>query len=409
MQTGKFNILLDQAHGSSGKGKITTWLADHFGVTSVSSSNFPNAGHSAQFKISESEKLKFIAKAIPTSVILKKYNGLSMTGYISPGSGFRWEQILKEWLEAGRPELFIHSRASIVTESHAARERQGSDSTKHIASTMQGTASALSDKILRRPDCQLAGHSKTSVEDEIRSVLSSSPIWMSVLNNEEVLSSFLSSVHVLDAKDFRSMVHERISGGTTWLHEGSQGYALSIDHGSHYPASTSRNCTAQAAMDQMAIPAGMLGDVYLNLRTFPIRVGNVVENGVEVGNSGGFYSDAKELNWTEVARRSGMPESEAAALSERERTTVTKRVRRVFEFSFESLKDAVRTNGATKLAVNFVQYLNWTDAGLKGGKEAFNRLSPETRGFIDKVEACAGVPVVLVGTGADHDEIINLL
>jgi adenylosuccinate synthase len=200
-----------------------------------------------------------------------------------------------------------------------------------------------------------------------------------------------------------------INEGATWLHEGSQGYALSIDHGSHYPSCTSRNCTLQAAMDHMAIPPSMMGDVYLNLRTFPIRVGNVYEDGVQKGYSGDFYSDCEELTWDQIAKQSGMPSEEAEKLGERERTTVTKRIRRVSTFSWIGLKDAVRTNGVTKISVNFVQYLNWKDAGIKGGRTSFNKLSKESREFIQKVEDVANVPVVLIGTGAHHKEIINLL
>src|SRR5208282_397885 len=75
----------------------------------------------------------------------------------SPGSGFAWKQLIKEWKEAGKPTIRIHERASIVTEDHARREREGSESTMHIASTMQGSGAAIVDKVLRKADCQLAG------------------------------------------------------------------------------------------------------------------------------------------------------------------------------------------------------------------------------------------------------------
>ena len=163
-------------------------------------------------------------------------------------------------------------------------------------------------------------------------------------------------------------------------------------------------------MDYMAIPPKLVGDVYLNLRTRPIRVGNYVnEDGVQQGYSGDFYSDSKEITWEQVAQEAGMPENEAVKLAERERTTVTKRIRRVATFSFIGLKDAVRTNGATKLVVNFIQYINWKDAGLNGGIEALRKLSKESRAFLDKVEEVAQVPIVLIGTGAMHHEMINLL
>ncbi|MFA5202964.1 MAG: adenylosuccinate synthetase [Lentisphaeria bacterium] len=390
MIPGKFNVLLDQAWGSSGKGKTSAWLADHFGVTAVSSSNFPNAGHTARF----SDGTKFVAKAIPTAAILKKAKGMGMKCFISPGSGYDPQQLIKEWEECGKPNLYIHERASIVTDEHKKREADGSDSTKHVASTMQGTSAAIVDKILRRENVILARSGSTL------------DAFLKKGYNEEVAND---SVQIVEAMQFRNLTYSMIDNGKTWLHEGSQGYALSIDHGSHYPYCTSRNCTLQAAMDHMAIPPSMIGDVYLNLRSVPIRVGNVFENGKQLGFSGGFYPDCEELTWEEVARRAGMPEDEAKALPEKERTTVTKRIRRVCTFSFLGLRDAVRTNGVTKIALNFVQYLNWNDAGIKGGREAFSKLSKESRAFISKVEDETGIPVVLIGTGADHEEMISLL
>jgi adenylosuccinate synthase len=287
------------------------------------------------------------------------------------------------------PRVFIHGRASVVSEEHARREREGADSTKHIASTMQGSGAAISDKILRKPECLLAWND----EEGMRKALGDSDDRIAVVAPEA----------------FRKMIWESMESGNTWLHEGSQGFALSIDHGSHYPFCTSRNCSLQAAMDQMAVPPSMLGDVYLNLRTFPIRVGNVVEDGKQVGFSGGFYPDCEELTWEQVAERSGMPPEEAARLAEKERTTVTKRVRRVCTFTFDGLEQAVRANGATKLCLNFVQYLDWKDLGLKGGPEAFQRLSSATRSLIDQIQEESGIPVVLIGTGADHEDVISLL
>jgi len=404
MQKNKFNILLDQAYGSSGKGKMSAYLADHYNITKISSSNYPNAGHTAKF----SDGTTFVAKAIPTAAILKKFKGTGIQCWISPGSGFNWKQLLKEWVEAGKPEILIHERASIVTDQHKAQEEAGASSTKHLASTMQGTAAAITDKILRKQSTLLA---RTST-----SALIPNPVedWARTLGLEQKfdinqLDELIDSVKVINAWEFRQLMRKSFDNGHTWLHEGSQGYALSIDHGSHYPFCTSRNCTLQAAMDHMAVPPSLVGDVYLNLRSFPIRVGNVVEDGKQMGYSGDFYPDSKELNWEQIANDAGMPEDKKKILAERERTTVTKRIRRVATFSWEGLKDAVQTNGATKICVNFVQYFDWKDAGIKGGKEALEKLSSKSRHFIDRIEEVVNVPVVLIGTGALHDEVISLL
>jgi adenylosuccinate synthase len=384
MEKNKFNVLLDQAWGSSGKGKMATWLTDYYGVTQVSSSNYPNAGHTTVLG-----DRKFVAKAIPTAAALKAFKGTGIHCWISPGSGFNPVRLIEEWREAGKPRITIHGRANVVTDAHKQREQEGKDSTKHLASTMQGTAAALTDKILRKADCQLA----RDID------------WTEWTQDEE----FLEKVWVLEGDEFRDQTRQVFDRGETWFHEGSQGYALSIDHGSHFPFCTSRNCTLQAAMDHMAIPPKLVGDVYLNIRTTPIRVGNVIENGKQMGYSGDFYPDCQEITWEQVAADAGMPPEEAENLKAREFTTVTGRLRRVATFSLLGLKDAVKTNGATKLLVNFIQYIDWNDRGLKGGREAFHKLSKKSRAFIDKLESETGVQVVLIGTGAHHDELINLL
>lgn len=401
MQSGKFNVIYDSSHGSSGKGKTSTWLADKFNVNHVSSANYPNAGHSSVF----ADGTKFIAKAIPTAAILRKVKGVGIQCFISPGSGFGWDQVIKEWNESGRPDIFIHDRASIVTPEHKAREAEGRDSTKHIASTMQGSGTAISDKILRRPDVQLARHG--SLCEIIRSMAVTNPlIGELVQNDSSLIQEFEDRVHVIDAMEFRNMTHSVINAGHPWLHEGSQGYALSIDHGSHYPESTSRNCTVQAAMDYMAVPPKMVGDIYMNIRSFPIRVGSVVENGVQKGYSGDFYPDSKELTWEEVGQNAGMPSDEILSLRSKELTTVTKRLRRVGTISHIGLQDSAQVNGATKLILNFVQYVDWTDNKLRGGEEVFQKLSHKSRKFIDSIEKTTNLPVVLIGTGANHEDMI---
>ena len=394
MKSGLVNVVLDESWGSSGKGKLTGYLADKFGVAHISSSNFPNAGHSVVFP----SGYKFVAKAIPTALALNQEKGFGTTGYISPGSGFDTKQLFKEWLQCNKPRIFIHDRASIVTSEHARREREGQESTKHIASTMQGSGTAYADKILRKSDVTLAGTHPVST-------------WL--LSDDEPISDalraeFEEKVQVVTAFEFRNLTHNILDAGNIWLHEGSQGYALSIDHGSHYPQCTSRNCTVQAALDHLAVAPQKLGDVYLNMRSYPIRVGNVVEDGVQKGFSGDFMPDSREVTWEEIATKSGMPAEEAAKLAERERTTVTKRIRRVATRSDILLKDAVRVNGVTKLAMNFVQYWNWKDAGLKGGKEAFEKLSKETRAELAHIEELVNLPVTIIGTGALHDEVIDL-
>jgi adenylosuccinate synthase len=395
MQQGKVNIMLDQAWGSSGKAKMACHLADLHGVTHASASCYPNSGHTAVYG---GGKRKYVFKVLPSAVSLNlegEPDTPRIPAFLSPGTGFRLEQLFKEFVFSGNPRIIIHDRASIVTDDHRLREcGSGDDSTKHIASTMQGSGAALSDKVMRKPGVLLA-------RDLEHRTLAQAAAGLDIPGLD--IGAFLQNVSIVGAMEFRQQVQGHLAGGATWLHEGSQGYALSIDHGSHYPHCTSRNCTSMKALDDLGIPPQMVGDVYLNLRTFPIRVGNVVEDGVEVGNSGGFYPDCEEVSWEKIAEGAGMDESEVAALAERERTTVTKRIRRACTFSWLGLRDACITNGVTKICVNFIQYLGMENASAKRRAD----LNAQASAFVDRIESETGLPVVAIGTGADHDAVIQ--
>jgi adenylosuccinate synthase len=154
----------------------------------------------------------------------------------------------------------------------------------------------------------------------------------------------------------------------------------------------------------MGISPKFLGDVYLVLRPYPIRVGNVIEDGVQQGYSGGGYDDQVEIDWEEIARKSGMPLEYATILREKEKTTVTKRVRRVFSFSKRQLREAVMVNGATKLALNFANYIDWACFA----SSSRDKLTTKILDFIKMLEDDAGIPVTLVGTGPQYDHVIDL-
>jgi len=188
-----------------------------------------------------------------------------------------------------------------------------------------------------------------------------------------------------------------LSDGFTILHEGSQGFSLDINHGSHYPQCTSRGTTAVQNLADMGLSAKRMGDVYLVIRPYPIRVGNVVEDGVVVGHSGGVYEGQKEISWKEVAEQAGAPPT----LADKELTTVTKRLRRVFTFSDEQLRDAVTINGATQIALNFANYIDWSCYGTND----FDGLPTKVKQFIKRVEDVAQIPVTIVGTGPQNNHV----
>ena len=372
MRSGKFNILYDAGHGSSAKGAASARLVDLYKVGNCSTNNYPNAGHTVQFG-----DRKFVSKVLPTPA------GLNMVGrgtprlWIGPGSGMFMEQFKKELAEtgyAGSHDVKIHERAVIASEKHVMMEKAGSEwSTEHLASTMSGSGAAYAHKVMRRQDVELM---RDSVFDTLKPAT------------------------------FAKMVQMELDSDGTFLHEVSQGYALSVDYGTHYPNCTFRNCTPQQAQADMMIKPINVGDVYMNVRSFPIRVGNVMVDGNQTGYSGDFCSDQTELTWDQIAKDAEMPDFMAAELKKNELTTVTKRLRRVATQSWSLLAESAKLCGATRVILNFPQYIHLSAYKARGGEAEFKQMHPKVREYVDKLEEATNLKVVMIGTSADHDDFI---
>ena len=369
MRDGKFNVITDGQWGSCGKGKIATALAERYRPQIISTTNMPNAGHTAVRTIGGRTE-QFVAKALPSAAILNSW----LEDYfpkivLGAAAAFTIPQLVLEIADCKlqNGQLAIHQRAGVVLEEHAKAEAGDPTGPKHVASTMQGCGAFLAEKILRTRGLKLARD-------------------FSQLDTH-ICYSQMSDV-LMDAMQ----VYQH-----TILHEGAQGFSLDINHGSHYPQCTSRGTTAIQNLADMGLPVRAMGDVYLVIRPYPIRVGNVTEGGTEVGNSGGSYSGQKEIEWSDIARWSGAPVENFKG----ELTTVTKRLRRVFEFSAEQVRHAARVNGATAIVLNFANYLDYDITGCK----EWTLLGQRVLAFIRDIERATGIPVKVVGTGPDHGDI----
>lgn len=276
-------------------------------------------------------------------------------------------------------QTYVHPCAVVVTEDDKLAEQESAELTA-IGSTAQGTMFAKLAKLRRanhgvlhpHPSSDLPNLSAVDLEGDTGCIVVDSP------------------------EDFYNMAHARMLSGL-WLHEVSQGYLLSVDHG-QYPYVTSKNCTTQNACDDFQIPPHLVGDVYLVVRSFPIRV----------GNGGGFSGPMPwcvETDWDTIIRNAGMNDAQAAACRQYEITTVTKRVRRVGEITDMSIvRDAARRQGATKLVLQFANYI---DAACWGARTPA-RLTLKVWEFIHRLEEASGVRVALVGTGPELEDMVEL-
>ena len=398
MRISKFNVVTDGQWGSCGKGLIATALADKYRPEIISTTNMANAGHTAV----DDDGQVFIAKAIPSGSALNVWRE-DYNPYIILGSSaaFHLPKLLEEIEHCRLQNQFIvHDRAGVITTEHQDIEGELKQGTKHIASTMQGCGAFLADKIMRRESLQLArdyAELQKYLASNFTAINETNPLSRQNLENlghpeKEYYTSNNDIPNTLPL-----LLKDIMRKGGTIIHEGSQGFSLDMHHGSHYPQCTSRSTTAVQNLSDMGLATGDMGDVYLVIRPYPIRVGNVVENNVMVGYSGDAYPDQNELRWDEVAARAGAPPEVMSG----ELTTVTKRLRRVFEFSDQQLIEAVACNGATQIALNFANYIDW---GCFGTND-WNNLPSKVIDFIGKIEDIARIPVTVVGTGPQNNHV----
>jgi len=359
MKAGRITIVIDGQWGSTGKGKIAGYLALR-DTPDIAVCNFmTNAGHWFRSKAIGN----FLVQQLPIAAINQNIDRL----LIAASAGITLDTLFKEIEQfesvdvSIRDRLGIDRHAVIITEEHKRTER---DTLVRISSTTKGCGAALAQKIMRHPSVLLA-------------------------KDVPELAPFVCNVS--------DELHAALQREAKILGETAQGFDLSLNHGHVYPYVTSRDVTPMSFMNDIGVPSKYLGDVYGVIRSYPIRVGNVMsDDGQMLGYSGDFYNDQVEVSWDDIRKWTGREIAD-------ERTTVTNKIRRIFSFSREQYQKFVRICAPTKIAINFMDYLiSHNDPNKVDWRDYAN-----TNPFIQEIKT-AGVPIALLGYGADNDEIVDL-
>jgi adenylosuccinate synthase len=355
---GAVTVVLGGQAGSEGKGKFAGYLAlkDNF---KVAVSNFmPNAGHT--WVSDEGEKV--MVQQLPQAVVNKNTDL-----FISAGAAIDIKTLMNEiHRHEAWHRVFIHPRALIIEQKHKDAEAA---SLNRISSTLKGCGHALADKVARDPDVKLA-------------------------RDIEELSSY-----VVPEGKFSRLLMYYLQEGIDIMVECPQGFDLDVNHGLEYPYCTSRQTITAQAIADAGLPPQVVDEVVAVIRPYPIRVGNVYDKDGNLVGTSGTYLDSEEITWEEVARRGGVPRETIS-----EYTTVTGKLRRVFEPNWKRLRQMVEVNGVTQIALNFANYIDYSVTGARTPEE----LTPKVWDFINKIEDETGVKVTLIGTGAKDSDIVDL-
>lgn len=348
------SVVVGGAFGSEAKGAVTARVAR------MTRRNRPNkdvhvirvAGHNAGHTAYDETGQAWALRTVPVAAVVDP----TITLHIAPGSEVNPAVLMQEVTdleEAGikvRDRLYISTAATWLDEDHIAEEG-GRQMHERTGSTAKGVGAARAARVMRTakqigewPDLVKYGIPTYQHDTVLRS-----------LANDDV--------HVII--------------------EGTQGYGLGV-HTEYYPLTTSSDCRAidflaMAGLDPTAFDRY---EVWVVMRRYPIRV---------AGPSGPLKG---ETSWEDL----GLPE---------ERTTVTKKVRRVGEWDEQLAYRAVEANGGPRVVKLAFTMADQAIPGLRDvdgpisdvitDLEADDRLA--LRSLIEMAEGDTGAVVHLIGTG----------
>lgn len=177
--------------------------------------------------------------------------------------------------------------------------------------------------------------------------------------------------------DVPSLIDVALKNNENVLVEGTQGTFLSLWHGT-YPFVTSKDVTASGICADIGLGPTNVNEVIIVFKSYVTRVGSgPLENELKP-------EEIIKKGWSEFG-------------------TVTGRPRRASEFNFELARRAIMLNSATQIAITKLD-VRFPECK---GKTSYNELSDEAKSFIKKIEDDLGVPVTIIGTGPEINEIID--
>lgn len=325
MAKGKMMVVVGGQYGSEGKGAIVRHIADDYNVHVRVGS--PNAGHTFYWNGD-----KHVMQSIPCGWI-----NPSAKIVIGRGALLNMKQLMKEivhimkWYPNFLSRLYIDKAAGVLDEKF--HEQEGGvygEMHKRIGSTGEGVGPARIARIERDPNKFRLFEDVASEYGLEQCLCFNTPNWIAT--------------------------HQ--DNGDNILIEGTQGSALSLLH-SYWPYCTSIDTNAAGIISEVGIAPSRVTDVLLVCRTFPIRV---------AGNSGPMEN---EISWETLSGMTG-------GYVQPERTTVTKKIRRVAMWDDHLFKQSCTLNAPTGIALTFADYI---DPKLKG-TTSVNELTPKILEFI---------------------------
>lgn len=325
-------VIVGAFWGDEGKGKIISYLALKDKLDFCVRTGSVNAAHTVW-----NEGKKYALHMVPAAFLYEKCRLL-----IAAGANVHVARFLEEVeLTKVQGRIGIDQNASIIEEKHSIQDKTSAH-LKGLGTTGWGVGPALEERVRRT----------AKLAKEIPEL----------------------QPYIADAT---TEVNDGIDSGKKVLLEGTQGFMLSLFHGT-YPYVTGRDTGAAAICSEAGVGPTRVDNVLIVYKSFITRVG--------AGPLPGELTkeEAIKKGWFETAAGTG-------------------RDRRSAPFDFELAKKTAKINGATQAALTKIDSIFPKCQGVR----KFDDLPSEAKSFVKEVENRTGVPVVLIGTGPEALDIID--
>jgi adenylosuccinate synthase len=418
-------VVVGTQWGDEGKGKVVDWLTDHAqGVVRFQGGH--NAGHTLVI-----DGRRTVLHLIPSGILRSEVACFIGNGVVvSPQALLSEVHTLEQAGIEVRSRVTISEACPLILAHHAALDlaREAAKGAGKIGTTGRGIGPAYEDKVARRAIRMQDLFHRERLAAKLGEVLDFHNFVLRRYFNAETVDFQRTLDELLGLADqIKPMVgdvprrlFEAQKAGKNLLFEGAQGTLLDVDHGT-YPFVTSSNCVAGAAAAGSGVGPQALHYILGITKAYTTRVG-----------SGPFPTELDDDIGRQIAARG------------KEFGATTGRPRRCGWFDAAALKRSIQINGISGLCVTKLDVLDGMEtlqigvgyrvAGeyldiLPVGAEELAECEPvyeevpgwarSTLGvrkledlpraahdYLERIEAVCGVPIDLISTGAERDDII---
>ena len=335
------SMVIGTQWGDEGKGKIVDWIAERADVV-VRSQGGNNAGHTVVV-----DDKAFALRLLPSGILYDNKQNIVGTGVVIDPKVLLQEIEGLEKQGKSAKSLHISDRAHVIMPYHIALDNaeEASKGDAKIGTTKNGIGPCYADKINRIGIriCDLYDldtfKQKLAYNVEFKNKMLTKVYDAEPVNYDEILADYIKYSEALKpyVTDTNIAVLKAVQEDKKVLFEGAQATMLDLDHGT-YPFVTSSSPTSAGVLEGAGVPPQSLTRIIGVAKAYSTRVGEGPYITELLGDEG------------EALRQKGF-----------EFGATTGRPRRCGWLDLPVVKQAVRINGLTDIAMTKIDILTGYD------------------------------------------------